>query len=235
MPVSLNLRKRLVEVAMGRVSADLVIRNGEWVCVQTGEFITGTDVAIVDGHFAYVGEDAAHCIGAETKVVDAGGNYLVPGLLDGHMHVESGMCTVTEYVRAVAKRGTTGLFADPHEIANIFGLDGVKLMVEEAASQPIHVWVQMPSCVPAAPGLETPGASIGPDEVAEDVVSLLILNAGHMDDRGRKRVSTHEARLFRRKFPLGRIAPSQGETTADTRSVRTPQLPFILVKTRVGA
>jgi adenine deaminase len=63
-----------------------------------------------------------HTIGKKTKVIDAKGRYLVPGLLDGHMHVESGMVTVTEFVRAVAVRGTTGMFIDPHEIANIFGL-----------------------------------------------------------------------------------------------------------------
>ncbi len=83
------------------------------------------------------------------------------------MHVESGMLTVTEFVRAVVPHGTTGMFVDPHEIANIFGLRGIKLMVDEAAQQPMHVWVQMPSCVPSAPGLETPGASLGPEEVAE--------------------------------------------------------------------
>ena len=78
------------------------------------------------------------------------------------MHVESGMVTVTEFVRAVAVHGTTGMFVDPHEIANVFGLKGVRLMVDEAAVQPIHVWAQMPSCVPSGPGMETPGASITP-------------------------------------------------------------------------
>jgi adenine deaminase len=92
---------------------------------------------------------------------------MVPGLLDAHMHVESGMLTVTEFVRAILVRGTTGIFIDPHEIANVFGLKGVKLMVDEAADQPIHVWVQMPSCVPSAPGFETPGASISREDVAE--------------------------------------------------------------------
>ena len=86
---------------------------------------------------------------------------MCPGLIDAHMHVELGMVTVTEFVRAVAVRGTTGMFIDPHEMANIFGLKGVKLMVDEAQKQPIHVWVQMPSCVPSAPGFETPGSSIG--------------------------------------------------------------------------
>ena len=120
MPSSLKLTHGLVNTAMGRVPADLVIRNGQWVSVQSGEIIPKTDIAIKDGHVAYVGEDASHTIGKQTKVIDAQGQYLVPGLLDGHMHVESGMVTVTEFVRAVAVRGTTGMFIDPHEIANIF-------------------------------------------------------------------------------------------------------------------
>ncbi len=162
-----DLSRKLVAVAMGRQPADLVIRNGSWVCVQSGEIIPHSDIAVIGERIAYVGPDASHTIGKETKVIDAAGRYLVPGLLDGHMHVESGMLTVTEFVRAVVPHGTTGMFVDPHEIANVFGLRGVKLMVDEAAGQPIHVWVQVPSCVPSAPGLETPGASLGPAEVAE--------------------------------------------------------------------
>jgi adenine deaminase len=164
---SSSFTRHLVDVAMGRQPADLVIRNGRWVCVQSGEIIPHTDVAIAGEHIAYVGLDASHTIGPQTRQIDAAGRYLVPGLLDAHMHVESGMLTVTEFVRAVIPSGTTAMFVDPHEIANVFGMRGVRLMVDEAAQQPIHVWVQMPSCVPSAPGLETPGASIGPAEVAE--------------------------------------------------------------------
>jgi adenine deaminase len=182
MKTSLELTKKLVDVAMGRIPADIVIRNGVWVSVQSGEFIPETNIAIVEGHIAYVGENASHCIGEETKVIDAEGKYLVPGLLDGHMHVESGMVTVTEFVRAVAKRGTTGMFIDPHEIANVFGLKGVKLMVDEAAEQPIHVWVQIPSCVPSAPGFETPGAEITPDDVAEAMQWDGIIGLGEVMD-----------------------------------------------------
>ena len=180
MTPSTKLTTALVDVAMGRAHADLVIRGGKWVSVQSGEIIPNTDVAIVQGHIAFVGRDASHTIGKKTKVVEAKGKYLVPGLLDGHMHVESGMVTVTEFVRAVAVRGTTGMFIDPHEIANIFGLKGVKLMVDEAQKQPIHVWVQMPSCVPSAPGLETPGSSIGPKEVAEAMTWKGIIGLGEM-------------------------------------------------------
>jgi adenine deaminase len=139
----LEYRKGLIDVAMGRAPADLVIQNGQWVNVQSGEIIPGIDIAIKGERIAFVGEDASHTIGDETEVLDAAGQFLVPGLLDAHMHVESGMITVTEFVRAVATRGTTGMFIDPHEIANVFGLDGVKLMVDEARDQPIHVWASL--------------------------------------------------------------------------------------------
>jgi adenine deaminase len=180
MPSSIQLTRALVDVAMGRLPADLVIRNGKWVSVQSGEILPGTDIAIKDGHIAYVGEDASHTVGKKTRVIDAHDRYLVPGLLDGHMHVESGMVTVTEFVRAVAVRGTTGMFIDPHEMANVFGLKGVKLMLEESRKQPIHVWVQMPSCVPSAPGFETPGARIGPKEVAQAMKWEGIIGLGEM-------------------------------------------------------
>lgn len=180
MTSSAKLTRSLIDVAMGRAHADLVIRHGQWVCVQSGEIIDGTDVAVVNGRVAFVGQDASHTVGKDTLVVDARGKYLVPGLLDGHMHVESGMVTVTEFVRAVAPHGTTGMFVDPHEIANVFGLKGVKLMVDEAQKQPIHVWVQVPSCVPSAPGLETPGASIGPDDVAEALTWPGVIGLGEM-------------------------------------------------------
>lgn len=172
--------RELVDCAMGRVPADLVIRNGQWVCVQSGEIVPSTDIAVKGSRIAYVGPDASHTIGENTTVISANGRYVLPGLLDAHMHVESGMVTVTEFVRAVAPHGTTGMFIDPHEIANIFGLRGVKLMADEAALQPINVWVQMPSCVPSAPGLENAGAAIGPSEVREAMQWPNIIGLGEM-------------------------------------------------------
>ncbi|RJG45085.1 adenine deaminase [Mesorhizobium sp. DCY119] len=170
----------LVDVAMGRKPADLVVRNGRWVNVHSGEVIPGTDLAIVGGRFAYCGPNASHAIGTGTKVVDAGGRYLVPGLCDAHMHVESGMVTVTEFARAVIPHGTTSMFIDPHEIANVLGLNGVRLMHDEAVAMPINVHVQMPSCVPSAPGLENAGASLGPQDVAEAMTWPNIIGLGEV-------------------------------------------------------
>ena len=175
-----QVSESLVDVAMGRAHADLVVSNGRWVCVQSGEILPGISVAVKEARVAFIGEDAEHTIGPDTKIIDAQGRFLVPGLLDGHMHIESGMVTITEFVRAVLPHGTTGMFVDPHEIANVFGLEGVRLMVDEAAIQPMHVWVQMPSCVPSAPGLETPGAAVGPEEVAEAMTWPGIIGLGEM-------------------------------------------------------
>ena len=141
---------QLIDVAMGRMPAEMVIRNGKWVNVYSGEIIDGIDISVRAGRFAFVGADAGHTIGEHTQVIDAGGRYMVPGLCDGHMHVESGMVTVTEFARAVIPHGTTTMFIDPHEIANVLGLPGVRLMHDEAVSLPINVLVQMPSCVPSA-------------------------------------------------------------------------------------
>lgn len=171
---------RLIDVAMGRSPAELVIRKGKWVNVYSGEIIDGTDIAVTAGRIAYVGPDASHAIGEATRVMEADGRYLVPGLCDGHMHVESGMVTVTEFARAVIPHGTTTMFIDPHEIANVLGLPGVRLMHDEAADLPVNVLVQMPSCVPSAPGLENAGAEISVDDVIEALSWPNICGLGEM-------------------------------------------------------
>ena len=170
----------LVDVAMGRTPADMVVRNVRWVNVHSGEIIPATDIAIAAGRFAFVGPDASHAIGPKTEVIDAEGRYALPGLCDAHMHVESGMITVTEFARAVIPHGTTSMFIDPHEIANVLGMPGVKLMHDEAAGLPVNVFVQMPSCVPSAPGLENAGASLGPAEVREAMSWPNIIGLGEM-------------------------------------------------------
>ena len=170
----------LIDVAAGRKPADLVIRNGRWVNVHSGEIIGGMDVAIIAGRFAAIGADLAYAIGPQTRVIDAAGRYMVPGLCDGHMHVESGMVTVTEFARAVIPHGTTSMFIDPHEIANVLGARGVRLMHDEAMAQPINVFVQAPSCVPSAPGLETPGATLSAEEVAQMMAWPNIIGLGEM-------------------------------------------------------
>ncbi|WP_299819320.1 adenine deaminase [uncultured Jannaschia sp.] len=169
----------LIAVAAGRAPAETVIRGGRVVLVQTREVLEW-EIAIARGRFAYVGPDASHCVGPETKVIDAAGRYVVPGLCDAHMHVESGMLTPAEFCAAVLPHGTTAMFTDPHEIANVLGLDGVRMMHDEARMQPCSMFVQMPSCAPSAPGLETTGHEITPDDVAEAMTWPGIVGLGEM-------------------------------------------------------
>ena len=169
----------LVAVASGRAAADLVIRAGQVVNVHTREVLIW-QIAIAEGRFAYVGPDASHCIGKNTRIIDADGRYVIPGLCDGHMHIESGMLTPAEFSAAVIPHGTTTMFTDPHEIANVLGLRGVRLMHDEALMQPINVFTQMPSCAPSAPGLETTGYEIGPDDVTEAMGWPGIIGLGEM-------------------------------------------------------
>ena len=175
-----ELAPKLVDVASGRTPADLVIRSGQWVNVHSREIIPNTDLAIVDGRFAYCGPNAEHCIGDDTTVIDAEGRYLVPGLCDAHMHVESGMLTVTQFSRAVIPHGTTSMFVDPHEIGNVLGMDGIRLMHDEAMAMPINVFVQMPSCVPSAPGLENSGCELGAADVAQAMTWPNIIGLGEV-------------------------------------------------------
>ncbi|MCB1338463.1 MAG: adenine deaminase [Maritimibacter sp.] len=171
---------RLVAVAAGRTPADCVIRGGRLVNVHTREVLDGWQIAIAEGRFAFVGPDASHCIGPETEVIEAEGRYLIPGLCDAHMHIESGMLTPAEFARAVIPHGTTSMFTDPHEIANVLGLAGVRLMHDEALMQPVNIFTQMPSCAPSAPGLETTGWEITPEDVAEAMTWPGIVGLGEM-------------------------------------------------------
>lgn len=171
---------RLIAVAAGRESADIVLKGGTWVNVHSRETLENHDVAIADGRFAYCGPDATHCIGKNTEVIDTRGQFMIPGFCDAHMHIESGMLTPAEFARAVIPHGTTSMFTDPHEIANVLGLPGVKLMHDEAMLQPINIYTQMPSCAPSAPGLETTGVEITPEDVAEAMSWPGIIGLGEM-------------------------------------------------------
>ncbi|MEX0370020.1 MAG: adenine deaminase [Tateyamaria sp.] len=170
----------LVDVAAGRAPADTVVRGGTWVNVHTREALPAYDIAIKHGRIACVVPDASAQIGPETKIIDANGRFMVPGLCDGHMHIESGMLTPAEFAAAVIPHGTTSMFTDPHEIANVLGLDGVRLMHDEALLQPVNIWTQMPSCAPSAPGMETTGYEISAEDVAEAMAWPGIIGLGEM-------------------------------------------------------
>lgn len=169
----------LVATATGRASADVVIRSGRVVNVITGEILDGLDVAVRLGRIALLG-DASKCIGKDTEVINAEGFYLVPGFLDGHLHIESSMVTVSQFAKAVLPCGTTAVFMDPHEIANVLGMDGIRLMIEEGRNLPLKVYATMPSCVPAAPGFEDAGAEISPDDIRSAMTWDEVVGLGEM-------------------------------------------------------
>ena len=146
-------RTRVLAVARGDAPADLALDGGRVVNVFTHEILEQS-VAVVDGIIAAVGEtrDAR-------ERIDLGGRLLLPGLIDAHVHLESSMVVPSEFARAVVPRGTTTVVCDPHEIANVAGLDGVRWMLDASADLPLDVLVMAPSCVPAT-DLATSGARL---------------------------------------------------------------------------
>jgi adenine deaminase len=175
-----DITKELADVAMGRRAADLIIRGGTLLNVNTAELLPNTDVAVYGGFIALVG-DASHVLHDEhTQLVDATGRFLVPGFIDTHLHVESSMVDPRRYAEAVLPHGTTAIVPDPHEIANVFGLEGVKLFVDSAEDLPLKVLTMMPSCVPSIPGFEDGGAVFTDKEVAEAAAWPGIYGLGEM-------------------------------------------------------
>ncbi|QQK81064.1 adenine deaminase [Salicibibacter cibi] len=167
-PTQADCIRDLNATARGDQSATLVIKDARLVNVVTNEILPGTDVAVQGTRIAYVGNNADHAIGKKTKVIDAENRYLTPGFLDGHCHIESSQIRPAQFARAVMPKGTTGGFFDAHEITNVLGLDGLKLMLEEARQTPLAAYMQVPSCVPSTDeDFETNGAFIGAKEVAE--------------------------------------------------------------------
>jgi adenine deaminase len=146
-------------VARGDEPADLVIRGGRVLSVFTGELLEG-DVAVAGEHVAAAGPGY---VGQET--FDATGLILVPGLIDGHMHLESTKLMVDEFARAALPHGTTTVVIDPHEIANVFGLDGVRALLQAADRIPLDYYVMVSSCVPASE-FESNGATVDAEDIA---------------------------------------------------------------------
>lgn len=148
---------RLLGVARGSEPADVVLRNARIVDVFTPRILEG-DVAIAGERIAGIGIAGGPAYEAE-EVVDLERSYLAPGLIDGHVHIESAMVGVPEFARAVVPHGTTTVISDPHEIANVLGMSGIRYMLQAAKYNPLSVFVMASSCVPAGP-FESAGAEL---------------------------------------------------------------------------
>jgi len=155
----MNMQERLA-MARGAAPADLVLRHARLVNVFSGA-IEETDIVIAGDNVVGFGD------GYQAREVhDLDGAFVAPGLLDAHVHIESSLCTVPEFTRAVVPRGTTTVVTDPHEIANVLGLDGIRYMLETAKYGPLTVYVNVPSCVPAT-HMETTGAHLEAEDIAD--------------------------------------------------------------------
>src|SRR5437016_5989803 len=151
-----NIQEKL-RMARGERPAELLFKNAQLVNVLSGE-IHKAHVAVDDGRVIGLGEYEA------TRVIDLKGAYLAPSLIDGHFHVESSMLTMPEFARAVVPHGTGAVVIDPHEYANVLGLDGIRYVLESSKNLPIDSFIMLPSCVPATP-FETAGARLTADDL----------------------------------------------------------------------
>src|ERR671933_941212 len=146
-----------IAVARGDEPADLVVRGGRVFSVFTREWLEA-DVAIADGYVAGLGDYAGD------DEIDASGRYVVPGFIDAHMHLESPKLLPDEFARLVLPLGTTAVVADPHEIANVLGTDGVHWLLDASAEVPLDVYFMASSCVPAS-GYESPRRELSPGDL----------------------------------------------------------------------
>lgn len=149
----LKVKQRIIAVAAGREKADLVLKNAKYLNVFSNEFLCG-DIAVANGLIAGVGK-----YDGETEI-DVSGKLVLPGFIDAHIHLESSMVTPAEFAKAVVAHGTTTVITDPHEIANVMGIDGVEYMIQASQNLPIDVHFMMPSCVPATE-IDESGAELG--------------------------------------------------------------------------
>jgi adenine deaminase len=147
-----------LDAAAGRKPVDLLIKKARWLDVFSGTFREG-DLGVHKGLFTGPGSYRAR------RILDLEGRYLVPGFIEAHCHLESTMLTPREFARAVLPRGTTAVVADPHEIANVMGLEGIRYLVEASRGLPVKFFFTLPSCVPAT-HLETSGAKLSAAELA---------------------------------------------------------------------
>lgn len=171
MATSIELKRR-VDIAAGREPADLVLRGGKIVNVLSNE-ITEGDVAIAGDTIVGIGQYDAK------QVDDVTGHFICPGLIDAHVHIESSMLAPPEFARLVSSCGTTAVVTDPHEIANVFGIEGIRYMLSASAEAPIDVYAMLSSCVPASQ-FESAGATLAAKELKPLLGEARVLGLAEM-------------------------------------------------------
>ena len=175
-------RARLIAVARGDAEPDLVIAGARVFGAFTREWLD-VDVAVAEGRVASLAPRGAFTGGER---LDGAGQYLVPGYIDAHVHLESSKLMVDEFARAVLAHGTTAVVSDPHEIANVLGTDGVHWLLDVCETLPLEVFVMASSCIPASP-FESPRRPFTPGDMASILRrshALGVAPTGTVDGRG---------------------------------------------------
>lgn len=159
-------KKELLRTALGLCEADLAVTNCQLVNVFTGEIYPAV-VYVKEGFIAHVETECLEGPYQAQKVYDGEGRFLIPGLIDSHMHIESSMMIPRNFAKVVIPHGTTTIIHDPHELANVYGVEAVKYMHDSADNLPMRQLVDIPSCVPAVPGCENAGAAFFAEQIEE--------------------------------------------------------------------
>lgn len=167
----MNLEE-LIDVGRGVKKSDLLLKNANVVNIFSGD-IFKTDVAIYGGKIVGFGDYSAK------EIMDLDGGYLCPGFIDGHVHIESSMLTIPEFARTVIPLGTTAVVIDPHEIANVLGVEGIRYMLSSSEGIPLNVYVMLPSCVPAT-RMETSGAELNSQALSTLIKERRVLGIAEM-------------------------------------------------------
>lgn len=165
---------RRIDLAYGNIKAEMVLKNAKIVNVFSHEIIDG-DIAIDNGKIVGIGKYDG------LEEIDMKGKYVSPGFIDGHVHIESSMVSPGEFARAVVPRGTTTIVADPHEIANVSGIDGIKYMIDATEKLPLDVYFMIPSCVPAT-SFENSGAVLKAEDLESIIDHERVLGLGELMD-----------------------------------------------------
>ena len=183
----LETPRNLVKAALGKVKADLIIKKTNVVNVVTTEILGNWDIVIYDGYIVRMGRinDLDKYVGNRTIIINGEKYYCIPGFIESHVHIESSMLNVREFGKLAAIHGVTSIIADPHEMGNVLGIDGIKFFIEESRYSPVRFYFEVPSCVPAVDpslGLDSGGKIIDAGQVAMLMQDPGIIGLGEVMD-----------------------------------------------------